>query len=87
VTLLKVSQPNNNGHCDGVTFWEPENGGEEEGRPWRCGHCQGSGELVEAYWGDAAARLHRQCIEPWQAAQDDLSIPAFLDRRAELSGH
>jgi hypothetical protein len=87
VTLSKVSQRNNDGHCDGVTFSEPANGGEEEGRPGRCGHCQGTGDLLEAYWGDTAAWLHGQCIEPWKAAQDDLSIPAFLDRRAELSGH
>jgi Protein of unknown function (DUF3631) len=87
VTLSKVSKRNDDGHCDGVTFSEPANGGEEEGRPGRCGHCQGTGDLLETYWGDTAAWLHGQCIEPWKAAQDDLSIPAFLDRRAELSGH
>ncbi len=48
----------------------------------KCDYCQRAGDLVEAYFGEASAWLHRECIELWTAAQDG-GIPAFLDRRAE----
>ncbi len=48
----------------------------------RCGYCQDIGDLVETYYGESTAWLHRECIEPWMATQgDDDTIPGFLDRR------
>jgi hypothetical protein len=75
--LSKASQPNNDGHCDGVTVagtgisksWS--NGVSER----RCSYCgRTSGELQETYYGEVSALLHRGCQGAWRAAYDDLDI-------------
>jgi hypothetical protein len=49
-----------------------------------CDHCHKPGELQQVYCGGDEAWLHRDCQKPWLAAQDDLTIPAYLDRRVAL---
>jgi len=46
-----------------------------------CDHCHKPGDLQQVYCGGEEAWLHRDCQKPWLAAQDDLSIPSYLDRR------
>jgi Protein of unknown function (DUF3631) len=36
----------------------------------RCVQCRRNGETVEVHYGDAPVRLHRECIEGWQADFD-----------------
>jgi hypothetical protein len=75
--LSKASQPNNDGHCDGVTVagtgisksWS--NGVSER----RCSYCgRTGGELQETYYGEVSALLHRGCQGAWRADYDDLDI-------------
>jgi hypothetical protein len=49
-----------------------------------CDHCHEPGELQQVYCGGDEAWLHRDCQKPWLAAQDDLTIPPYLDRRAAV---
>ena len=51
-----------------------------------CEHCHKPGDVMECHYGDTSAWLHRECVEPWRLATEDLSIPGFLDRRSELVG-
>jgi putative DNA primase/helicase len=49
-----------------------------------CAQCGRGGDLLETYFGGAdPVWLHRDCQDAWRAAQDDLTIPAVLDRRDE----
>jgi hypothetical protein len=71
--LSKASQPNNDGHCDGVTLSRrgiskaPANGVPEQ----RCDHCgRIGGDLQEICYGEASAILHRDCQDAWSAALD-----------------
>jgi hypothetical protein len=52
-----------------------------------CAHCGVPGDLVECGSDGVVARLHRDCIDAWQASlvPSDLTIPPYLDRRGELS--
>jgi hypothetical protein len=85
VTLSKASQRNNHGHCDGVTVLKPENEEKRERALRRCSHCNQLGDLVECYYGSAAAWLHPECLDAWQRSYDAVGdIPSFLDRRNEL---
>jgi Protein of unknown function (DUF3631) len=70
VTPSKVSQSNNHGHCDGVTV----SNGKGASSQHKCDHCrQYGGTIVVAYDG-AEAWLHRDCVDPWRSAYDDLDI-------------
>ena len=51
----------------------------------RCAQCGKAGDLKEIWYGELNAQVHAHCQDAWVAAQDDLSIPAYLDRRGELS--
>jgi len=51
----------------------------------RCDHCGQPGDLYPAAYGAADALLHPGCRDAWVAAQDDLSIPPYLDRRGAVA--
>jgi hypothetical protein len=51
----------------------------------KCAHCGQTGNLKEIWYGELNAQVHAHCQGAWVAAQDDLSIPSYLDRRGELS--
>ena len=78
VAVQKCEKPPSNGNCSGVAVQKPKNGGGE-----RCDHCGKPGDVYPIAYGDTAATLHAACRDAWMAAQDDLSIPAYLDRRGE----
>jgi hypothetical protein len=48
-----------------------------------CAQCGKPGDLLECASDGVVARLHRDCIDAWQASvvRDDLTIPPYLDRR------
>jgi hypothetical protein len=50
----------------------------------KCGHCGKAGDLQETYYGANTAWLHRDCQAAW-AADRDLDIPSYLDRRGAHS--
>jgi hypothetical protein len=70
VTLSKASQSNNHGHCDGVTV----SNGEGASSQHKCDHCQQYGRTIEVAYDGAGAWLHRECMDEWRAAYDDLDI-------------
>lgn len=80
VAVQKCEKPPSNGHCSTVAVQKAENGGYGESEA-TCDHCGQPGDLFPAAFGDAEAMLHPGCQEAWVAAQDDLTIPTFLDRR------
>jgi hypothetical protein len=53
----------------------------------RCRHCGRGGDVQEVWYGDQAVQLHARCQEAWRSAQenDELTIPAYLDRRHEVT--
>jgi hypothetical protein len=70
VTLSKASQSNNHGHCDGVTV----SNGNGASSQHKCDHCQQYGGTIEVAYDGAEAWLHRECMDPWRTAYDDLDI-------------
>ena len=62
---------------------EGGSGARVNGESHRCAQCGRDGAELEAYYGEASAWLHRgACEDGWKTACDDLTIPAYLDRRA-----
>ena len=47
--------------------------------------CGKAGDLQQTYYGTEEALLHPNCQDAWLAARDDLTIPACLDRRDEVT--
>jgi putative DNA primase/helicase len=78
VTFQKCEKPPSNGHCDDVTF---QKGGSSRGNAV-CDHCGQPGDLYPVAYGDSNGEVHPGCRDKWVAAQDDLTIPAYLDRRS-----
>ena len=50
-----------------------------------CAQCGKAGDLQQTYYGTEEALLHPNCQDAWLAARDDLTIPACLDRRDEVT--
>jgi hypothetical protein len=84
VTLSKASQSNNHGHCDGVTVSNKEGASNQH----KCDHCQRYGGTIEVAYDGAEAWLHRECMDAWRAAYDDLDIrnQSFYRPRGHDSG-
>jgi hypothetical protein len=80
VTFEKCEKPPSNGHCYGVTDESPKKADVE-----RCDHCGQPGDVYPIAYGDTEAVLHPACRDAWIVAQDDLTIPPYLDRRGEVA--
>jgi putative DNA primase/helicase len=91
VTFQKCEKPPSNGHCYRVTDQNGGTGGSgarASDESHKCTQCGKDGAELEAYYGEASARLHRgPCEDAWRAAcdVDDLTIPPELDRRGEIA--
>ena len=78
----KPSQPNNDGHCDGVMV---QNGvkGLEDVNGHYCDQCQqpgaGADPLLDVYDGEHDAQLHRGCLTAWKS--NDGHVPQFTENR------
>jgi hypothetical protein len=57
----------------------------EKKRSEVCAQCGKAGDLQQTHYGAEEALLHRDCRHAWVAARDDLTIPACLDRRHEVT--
>ena len=65
MTLSKVSQRNNDGHCDGVTVLNREKV-EKEDRPRQCAQCKADDDGKLQFYSDApnvplGVWLHKEC--------------------------
>ena len=72
-----------NGHCGGVAFQNPQNGG-GEGKGEVCDHCSQPGNLYPVAYGEFSGETHLACQGEWVAARQDLGIPDFLRRAPEV---
>jgi uncharacterized protein DUF3631 len=70
VTFSKALQSNNHGHCDGVTV----SNGDGASSQHKCDHCQQYGGTIEVAYDGAEKWLHRECMEAWRTAYDELDI-------------
>ena len=70
VTVSKSQKVNNDGHCDGVTVSNGESGSSQH----KCDHCQQYGGTIEVAYDDAKTWLHRECMDAWRAAYDELDV-------------
>ena len=82
VAFEKCEKPRSNGHCCVVADENLKKAGVE-----RCDHCgKSDGVILPFAYDGRQADLHPGCREAWIAMENDnLAIPPYLDRRAELS--
>jgi hypothetical protein len=82
-TMLENTAPNDGPVLDVLDVSDlAGNGGDQVPT---CEHCHKPGDLQQVYCGGEPAWLHRDCQKSWLAAQDDLTIPAYLDRRNQTA--
>jgi len=77
VAFQKCEKPASNGHCSSVAVSEvPQasmDGFVKGGH--KCSQCGKDGaNLYASYGGSASTWLHRECIEEWRAAYDQLDV-------------
>src|SRR6516162_583593 len=88
VAVQKCDKPPSNGHRSDVAVRKPENAlarDEAADRVQKCDQCGQGGANLEVAYGTAHGFVHRgPCETAWIADRDDdLTIPAYLNRRAE----
>jgi Protein of unknown function (DUF3631) len=81
VAVQKCEKPAPNRHCSVVAISEGGSGRNEtasEGdfvdAQHKCEHCRRYGETMQVAYGATQVWLHRECIEQWRVACDQLDI-------------
>src|SRR5262249_56385843 len=72
VAVQKCEKPAPNGHCSGVAVSDADNA--DAGSQHKCDQCHRHGDTMQIAYGAAEAWLHRECIDAWRIACDQLDI-------------
>jgi putative DNA primase/helicase len=84
VTFQTCEKTPSNGHCYRVTDQNVVSADTGEGVDV-CDQCGKPGDVYPIAFGAVEAMVHPGCRDAWVAAQDDLTIPTYLDRRGEVA--
>ena len=75
VAVQKCQKSAPNGHCSSVAVSDGDmECTADASTQHKCDHCQRHGETMQIAYGAAEARLHRECIDAWRIAYDQLDI-------------